>query len=168
MLIVLLFLYLKKKNPLIDFQFYYWVKFGMLASQTWLTDNPFLFIQLSVLIVEVWLIFKRHMHHMRFRKWLFKIDWSIQERWVELSSSVKTNNDSAIIELMEQSQLSSKSVYWSQNGVYVQPTFKIKPRFLNEDPILLWWLYPESTFKLQSIPWYDNFQVSGAVPEHLE
>ena len=98
---------LKKKNFSLIFNFYGWVKFCMLASQTGLTDNPFFLIQLSVLIAEVWLIFKRHMHHMRFRKWLFKIDWSIQERWVELSSSVKTNNDSAIIELMEQSRLSS-------------------------------------------------------------
>ena len=139
----------------------------MLASQTWLTDNPFLFIQLSVLIVEVWLIFKRHMHHMRFRKWLFKIDWSIQERWVELSSSVKTNNDSAIIKSMEQSRLSSKSVYWSQNGVYVQLTFEIKPRFLNEDPILLRRLYPESTSKL---PQEQQFPVRdfGSVPKHLK
>ena len=104
---------------------------------------------------------------MRFRKWLFKIDWSIQERWVELSSSVKTNNDSAIIKLMEQSRLSSKSVYWSQNGVYVQPTFKIKPRFLNEDPILLRRLYPESTSKL---PQEHLFPVRdfGSVPKHLK
>ena len=51
------------------------------------------------------------------------------------------------------------------NGVYFQPTTQDEDSWIEN---LVHIRNPESTFKLQSIPWYDNFQVSGAVPEHLE
>ena len=111
----------------------------MLASRTWLTDNSLLFIQLSVLIVEVWLSFKRH--HMRFREWLFEPIWLIQRTWsrfVLFPCEIQKHWLYAMTELMEKSQSSSKLVCRSQMASTSNRQFKsnedswIENRFSSE------------------------------------
>ena len=143
----------------------------MLASRTWLTDNSLLFIQLSVLIVEVWLSFKRH--HMRFREWLFEPIWLIQRTWsrfVLFPCEIQKHWLYAMTELMEKSQSSSKVVCRSQMASTSNRQFKSnEDSWIENDshPKSISGINAQALIKDSPIPWYDNFQVSGAVPEQF-